>query len=194
MEAIRTILASVVEWIGSAHPAVLFLAIAVLPLVGVPASPLLIAAGVRWGFWPGSPLAMTAMTLNFIAGYWLSNRWFREPLRRWLDRRGARFLDAGSEGNTELILLCRLFPGMPLFIQNYVLGVAGVPFGRYLVLSVLVQSGYVLAFVQFGGALKEATGWRMAMGVAGVIALALLVRWWRVRVRPAEEPSTDRAG
>jgi uncharacterized membrane protein YdjX (TVP38/TMEM64 family) len=41
--------------------------------------------------------------------------------------------------------ILRVTPGVPLCIQNYLLGLAGVKFARYLLLSLPAQAAYALA-------------------------------------------------
>ena len=80
---------------------------------------------------------------------------------------------------------------MPLCVQNYVLGLIGVRFTRYLLLSVLVQSAYAAAFVTFGQSLVHTSAWRLALAISALLAVAMsaaLVRRWLVR-RPAACPA-----
>ena len=162
-----------VQTVGAANPVWLFLAVAVLPLFGVPASPLLIAVGVRLGTVAGLALVMAAYVFNFTAGYWLARNWFRAPLGRWLERRGHRIPSVPAAEETQFILLVRITPGTPLFIQTYLLGLAGVRFGRFLFWSLFVQMFYVCAFLSFGRSLRHNAVWHALLAVALLIGLGL---------------------
>ncbi len=180
---------------SSAPPLVLFLGIALLPLVGVPASPMFIAAGMRMGTVHGFFLTLAALLVDFTLGYWLARRCFRGPLNRWLTRRGHRVPSLSSADETPFILLFRITPGMPLVIQNYLLGLAEVNFWRYLLLSLGVQAFYVLAFVWLGQSLQQSATWKLLVGGSALIALvlgvALLRRWLarRATARASTSPS-----
>ncbi|HTH48838.1 MAG TPA: VTT domain-containing protein [Candidatus Limnocylindria bacterium] len=170
---------SLIDAVGAAHPAWLFLAIAFLPLVGMPASPLLVAAGIRLGTVAGFALVLGALVVNLTAGYWLARRWMRAPLTRWLERRGYKIPQLAAEDETQFILLFRVTPGVPLFAQNYLLGLAGVSFRRYLLLSLPVQAAYALAFVWFGQSLNSSATWKVMVGVGALVALVLAVNLLR---------------
>ena len=66
----------------------LLVAQVVLPLVGVPVSPLWIATGVRAGVVWGALLSGGALAVNLSLGYWLARKWLRRPIEAWLRARG----------------------------------------------------------------------------------------------------------
>jgi uncharacterized membrane protein YdjX (TVP38/TMEM64 family) len=174
--------------VGAASPAWLFLAVAFLPLIGFPASFLLVAIGIRMGIAPGMALVGAAYLINFSAGYWMARSWFRVPLGRWLERRGQRIPQVLPGEETQFILLIRITPGPPLFMQTYLLGFAQVNFLRYLVLSMLVQTFYVYAFLSFGQSLNHNAVWHAILAVALLIGLGLLVNLLRRRLLARKTP------
>lgn len=169
--------------LNTAHPALFLAAMVLLPLGPFPASVLFILAGLRFGTAAGFALSMLSLAANMTLGYWLARRVVRALMERWLAGRGLRVprLEPGDE--LRFLLLFRITPGMPLFAQNYVLGLAEVRFGRYLGVSLAAQLPYVLGFVWFGQSLTESSAWKVALAVAGLVAAALLVsllrRWLR---------------
>lgn len=175
--------------VGTAHPAVLLLAAAVLPLVGMPASPLWFTAGVRLGTLAGFWLCTGALLINFTAGYWLARWGLRSSLTLWFSRRGWRIPEIPAKDEALTILLLRVTPGVPLCVQNYLLGLAGVKFSRYLLLSIPAQAAYALAFVWLGDSLASNALWRLVLAVAGLTGLVLLVsllrRWLNRRTLKA---------
>lgn len=178
---------------SSAPPIVLFCALALLPLVGVPASPLLIAIGIRLGTARGYAMAMAALLVNFTLGYWLARRWLRGPLTLWLTRRGHTVPRLAAADEVPFILLFRVTPGLPLVIQNYLLGLAEVNFRRYLLLSLAVQSVYALAFVWLGQSLQQSAAWKFLLAVSALVALTLIVallRRWLNRRKAAKSSAS----
>jgi uncharacterized membrane protein YdjX (TVP38/TMEM64 family) len=124
-------------------------------------------------------LVMTAYLIGFTTGYWLASSWFRAPLGRWLERRGQRLPTVAAADETQFILLLRITPGPPLFMQTYALGFAQVNFTRYLILSLLIQMFYVFAFLSLGQSLNRTAAWHMILAVALLISLALAVNLLR---------------
>jgi uncharacterized membrane protein YdjX (TVP38/TMEM64 family) len=192
MESVSGWLQMILNAIGTAHPAMLFLALALLPLVGVPASVLWIAAGVRLGTLPAFAFCAVALLVNFTAGYWLARCGVRLPLTRRLERRGWRIPQLSAGDESMAILILRVTPGVPLCIQNYLLGLAGVKFGRYLLLSLPAQAAYALAFVWLGDSLTSNAGWHLLLAVAALTGVSLLVsllRRWLNRCASGTAPS-----
>jgi len=161
--------------LNSAHPALVVAAMVLLPLGPFPASVLFVLAGNRFGAIPGFLLAVGALAANMSLGYWLARRGLRGPLERWLASRGKSVPTFDPADELRFLLLFRITPGMPLFIQNYVLGLAGVRFSRYLPVSLAAQAPYVLAFTWFGQSLTQKSGWKVVLGIAGIAAAILAV-------------------
>lgn len=182
--------------LSTASPVALFVGIALLPLIGVPASPMFIAAGVRLGAARGFSLAMVALLVNFTLGYWLARRLLRSPLIRWLERRGHRVPSLSPADESAFIVLFRITPGMPLVVQNYLLGLAEVNFWRYLFFSLAIQSLYALAFVWLGQSLQQSATWKLLVGGSALVALilgvALIRRWLSRRASAPKAAALDR--
>jgi len=191
MDAISQAWHTTMTAMGDAHPALLFLALALLPLVGVPASPLIIAAGVRLGTGAGFALVVAALLCDFSLGYWLARRWMRTPLTRWLVGRGHVVPVLAPADEAQFILLFRITPGIPLSVQNYVLGLAGVDFTRYLLISLPVQAVYALTFVWFGNSLTQTGTWRWVVAMATILALGIAIKLVRKGLTKKAEPLPD---
>ncbi len=172
----------VIASLEATHPVLFFAAMALLPLGPFPASILFISAGVRFGVGPGFCLGMAALAINMTLGYFLAHRVVRHPLERWIRKRGYAVPEFGSGDELRFLLLFRITPGMPLFVQNYVLGVSGMRFGLYLPVSLLVQVPFVLGFVWIGQSLTQTSAWRIAAAVAAVVSAVLLVSLVRRRM------------
>lgn len=163
------------DGLTNTHPTAFFAAMVLLPLGPFPASLLFIMAGVRFGTWPGFLCGLAALGLNMSLGYWLAHRVARMPLERWLVRRGHSIPKFDPKEELRFLLLFRVTPGMPLFLQNYVLGLAGVRFGLYLPISLAAQAPYVLGFVWFGQSLTQTSAWKIGLAAGGILAAILAV-------------------
>jgi uncharacterized membrane protein YdjX (TVP38/TMEM64 family) len=159
----------------SAGPGVFFAAMALAPLVGVPMSPFALAAGPLFGARLGTPvvlvLGLAAITFNLTVTYWLARRWLRPLLARLVERLGYRLPEVERGDATDLIVLLRVTPGPPFFVQNYLLGLAQVPFGRYLAISCAVQWSFNIAFILFGDAISQGRGKLATIAIMLLLAL-----------------------
>ena len=172
------------------NPVLLIGLMTILPLVGVPISPFWVLSGLRFGPAIGFVVAVASLSANFTVAYWLAQRWLRAPLSRWLQRRGYRILTVNNEDEVQLILMIRLAPGLPLFVQNYLLGLASVKFSRYLYCSLPVQAAYCFLFVFLGHSLLLGHILKVAAGGATLLVAGLatsLVRRQFRRSRAAHE-------
>jgi len=145
-----------VHWLQD-RPLLLFGATAILPGVGFPVTPLLIAAGAtgipKYGMVLANLFTMLAITVCMVWNYWVARSWFRKPVGRMLKR---RTLPEGVSGNfTLLAIVLRITPGVPFVFQNYFLGFMKLPFPRYLLISTVVQGIYTPVYVITGGALIQ---------------------------------------
>lgn len=177
LEGAQRIIATVTDKIVQAGPAVYFGLMAVLPGFGVPMAPFAIGAGTIFGEKLGFPtiilLGMLALTFNLTVTYWLARRWLRPLLTRLLARFGYTIPEVGREDITDLIVLLRVTPGFPFFVQNYLLGLVNAPFLRYLVISCVIQWPINAGFMLFGDALGKGKGKMIITAVLCIVALSV---------------------
>jgi len=171
------------ETIRAAGPLAFFAAMAVLPAVGVPLLAFMLPAGKLFGERLGLPVvvaySLAAITFNLLFTYWLA-RWALRPLlARLVDRLGYKLPQVASGDATDLVIILRVTQGIPFLVQNYLCGLAGVPFKRYVVVSCLAGWPAVAAYVVFGQALLEGNGRAILIAVgalAALVAVTHLVR------------------
>jgi uncharacterized membrane protein YdjX (TVP38/TMEM64 family) len=180
---LRAWLDQAMTMIRDAGPAVFFISMALLPAVGMPVMPFNLLAGSAFGEQLGMPLvvalALAALTVNLILCYVLARRALR-PLLEWLMKRLGYSLPKMESGDlTDLTIILRVTPGTPFFIQNYLLGLAGVPFGKYLLVSCVVIWIYTAAFVVFGDALLQGKGKNALLGLSILVVAVVLTHWAR---------------
>lgn len=164
-----------------ANPWALIAVLATLPGLGFPISPVLILFGVvlapRYGMPATLALAISAHSLCTIWTYALAAGPLRGLLTEYILRH--RELPTMSEGNAlRLGLILRLTPGIPYAVQNIVLGILGMRFRHYLLVSIPTTSIWTVGFVMTGGAIfKGHAGWAIG-GIAILIVLVLVTRMW----------------
>jgi len=169
--------------IRGASPAGFFAGMALLPAMGVPVLTFLLTAGPLWGERLGMGnvvlFSLLALIVNFTLTYVLARWTFRPLLTQLITRLGYKMPRAEEGDAASLIVIMRMTTGIPYCVQNYLLGLAEVPFGKYFLLTVLLSLPQSAAMVVFGDALMHGKG-KTLLTVAGLlvalVAAAHLVR------------------
>ena len=163
------------ELLREAGPVAYFTAMALLPAVGVPGTAFTLTAVPVFGPQLGTAtvvlLALAALTVNIALTHLLANRWLRPPLAWLVQRLGYRLPQVDAADVNDLIVLLRVTPGIPFPVQNYLLGLAGVPFWRSLVISCLIQWPINVAIMLFSDALLHGKGRVAFFALLGLLAL-----------------------
>jgi uncharacterized membrane protein YdjX (TVP38/TMEM64 family) len=160
----------VLDWCR-ANPIGLFLAIAILPGFAFPSSPLLILAGIVWGSTTtGCALAVSAVLINVIWTHWLSAGPCRSLISRILGERWERWQSMPRTNLWKIALMLRITPGVPLFVQNYTLGLLGVPLRQSFAIAFPLACLYGSGFVLTGGAIFKG---HIGLVIAGISLLVV---------------------
>ncbi|HVT72661.1 MAG TPA: VTT domain-containing protein [Lacunisphaera sp.] len=148
--------------IRGAGPVVYFLCMAIVPAAPVPFLLFLLPVVSLFGEQLGTPLVVVlgllAATTNMALTYSLA-RWLLRPLLAriiaWL---GYKIPTVDAADETDLIVIMRVTPGIPFCVQNYLLGMAQVAFGRFLLVSCAASWLQSVGFMLFGDALLHGKG------------------------------------
>ena len=167
-------------WVRGVGPVAFFGLMAVLPGLGCPLSIFSLSAGPVFGPVMGVPtvIALASLSLaikislTYCLARWVLRPWI-ERLCVWLDYRLPVVPPVDYRG---LVILVRVTPGSPFVFQNYLLGLAAIPFGTYFVISWVVSTLYACAFILFGNALMEGKGRVVLMAVSLFVALTVAVQ------------------
>ena len=166
------------------HSWALILSLLLLPGIGVPISPLLILFGIVmvpvYGTTVACLIAIATQSCCTVWTYVLSAGPLREFLRRYVLRN--RALPKMTPRNAlRLGLIIRITPGFPYALQNIVLGVLGIPFATYLLVSLPIASLYTIVFIVTSGSIFEG---KLGIALTGgmlLIVLILITRMLRSR-------------
>jgi uncharacterized membrane protein YdjX (TVP38/TMEM64 family) len=172
--ALKSLYESTLSWARQTHPAAFVVALGILPLGPFPVSALWLIAGSLYGPGPGLAFCALGCALNLLLAYGLCHL-LRGPLLGTLARRGIQVPQARAGEYLKVALAFRITPGVPLFLQNYVLGLAGIPLRIYLAVSIPVQLAYAAAFVLLGDSIFRLRGGKLiAIGcVIAVVTIAV---------------------
>jgi uncharacterized membrane protein YdjX (TVP38/TMEM64 family) len=166
------------------NPVVLFAALVILPGFAFPVSALLILAGVVWGStWQSCAWGVLAMSLNMTWAYWFAAGPARGLVTRCLGKRWDRWKQIDQSNLIRLTILLRVTPGVPLFAQNYILGLFAVPYLKYILISIPLNAIYVVGFILTGGAVFKGNFGLAITGILILAAASLLIHFIRIRLQ-----------
>jgi len=172
-----------VDWIAGFGPVPFFLAMSILPSLWAPVSPFFILAGALYDM----PVALLgsglALSFNMALSWLVAGRWFRPPFERLVQRFGYTVPEINKETMVTVAVLMRITPGMPFPLQNYLLGLARMPFAWYMAVSVPLNLSIAFSIVWFGSALLKGNATMILLALSVIIALSLAVRQLRARLK-----------
>lgn len=180
---VRGLFQRLMDEIRERGPVVFFTATALLPAVGCPILAFGLTAGPAFAERLGMPtvvaLVLLAVTVNIVLTYALARRALRPLLEKLMTRFGYELPEVEAGDSTSLLVILRLTPGIPFFVQNYLCGLADIKFGKYLLLSCLISLPMNAAVVLFSEAVVQGKG-KVAitagMAIAAVVAATHLAR------------------
>jgi uncharacterized membrane protein YdjX (TVP38/TMEM64 family) len=157
-----------------AGPGPFFLAMALLPAVGFPLAAFSVVAGPVFGPTLGVGTvvlcAIAATSANVALSYWIAARALRPFVKHVLRWLGYSLPEIRQRHAWPIVLLIRVVPGPPFFLQSYLLAFAKAPFGTYMAISTLVPACYLTATIILGDALSRRDP--SAIGAAALIFVA----------------------
>jgi uncharacterized membrane protein YdjX (TVP38/TMEM64 family) len=166
-------------------PAALIGAFAVVNLVGLPGTPLTLAAGVVWGWLPGGLWVMAAIMIGTTPPYLIARKGFPQTRRRLQERSRGLSGKIAQEGPTALLVM-RLTHLVPFAVLNYAAGLANLRARAFYGATFLgtlpgVFIHTYLADAILGGivAPEEASGQVLLAGI--LLATLVVVSRWLAR-------------
>lgn len=175
-----------IGFIRSVGPLPYFVAMALLP---VPLSWFTVPAGEAFAATMTLPgvmaAAIAAVAVQTAWCYWVARRALRPVLERWFARRGWTVPKVTADNALAVMVLVRLVPGPPLPLQCFLLSLAGVPFGLYMVVSTLFSVPWVIGGIMLGRGVLGGNWTIIGLGV-GVVGIGasgfyLLRKRWTPR-------------
>jgi uncharacterized membrane protein YdjX (TVP38/TMEM64 family) len=186
---VRGRMGRVVETVRVAGPVPFFTAMTLLPAVGFPLSAFTLVAGPVFGPTMGVGIVVLcgilAIAVNVALSYWLASRALR-PVSEWVVRKlGYRLPEIKPHAAWLAIVVLRTVPLTPFCVQSIILGLARVPFGPYMLVSVVVPSVYATAMILLGDALMRGDHWAIAGAGAMFLVVGVILHVLRKRYRGA---------
>lgn len=167
----------------SAGPLVFFGAMAVLPAVGCPMSIFYLAAASAFAPQMGMigviAASGAALAVDLAVSYWLARYGLRPWLEQMISRTKYKIPVIADADQNQIILLVRITPGPPFFLQNFLLGLAGVRFGSFFWISWVVNMFFASGLIFFGEAILHGKGKAAFIGFSALVALVMIVHLLR---------------
>lgn len=178
------------------NPWAIFWALVVLPGLPFPTTALLVIAGVVWKNQPvmACVICMSAIALNMTWTYWLASGIGRGVVVRLFKLAGRGLPDFRRESDLRVILILRLVPGFPLFLQNYILGFLRVPFRLYLPVSVLCNGVMACGVVLSSSGIAGANFMPMISGIALIVLGVVVVHSLKKKLEAQKKEKLERMG
>ena len=171
-------------------PGVFFVAMAMLPAIGAPMLAFSIPAGEAFASQLGLgvviAIALVALAINLALTYWLARYALRPVLTGLVKRYGYSVPRVTPENALTVTLVVRLTPGPPLFMQGYVLGLAEVPFGLYMLVSWPIQAAWGVGAIVLGQGILNGNFKLAAAGLAVLVVVIAALQWLRKKFTKRE--------
>lgn len=172
-------------WQQEAGPVPFFAALAVLPALGVPTTPFFMLAGMTFGLTVGLLGTAVSLAINMVFCFLIAHSgqcgWLRRMLARW----GKELPPVEGKQALRFAILVKLAPGVPTFVKQYALGLSGMAFAPYFLVSFLITMPYAATFVVLGESVFD-FDWHQAAAALSALAVLsgvmfLVRRWWLQR-------------
>lgn len=164
-----------VEWIASFGPLPFFLAMSILPAFWIPVSPFLLLAGFVYPLPVAIVGSLAALSANMAMCWLFAGVICRPFFERLVTRFGYTVPRLSNRSMMQAAFLLRITPGMPFPFQNYSLGLARMPFNRYMLISVPTMSFMCVSIIIFGDALLKGDGAMILGAIALIVMVAIVV-------------------
>lgn len=166
-------------------PWVFFTAMALLPAVGAPMMAFTIPAGEIFAPTMTMPgviaAALTAIAINLCLSYYIARYALRPILSKLIARFGYTVPRVTGSNALTAIMVLRLTPGPPFFLQCYLLGLAEAPFKLYLIASWICMLPMTIGAIVLGKGLLSGNAKTALTGLGVVVVAVVLINWVRAK-------------
>jgi uncharacterized membrane protein YdjX (TVP38/TMEM64 family) len=179
-----------VDGYGLAGPLVFIVVSAALTPALFPGPLLAGAAGLLFGTWLGTPVAIISATLGATLAFSIA-RWLAHDAVEALEGRRLGALRAwiGRQGFLA-VLYARIVPGVPYSLVNYAAGLSPVGLGTFAAATAIGCAPRAFAYTALGGSLGELDSPAAIAAIAVLVVMAVAGAVVARRVATAPGPGT----
>lgn len=157
-------------------------AYAILPVVGIPLSPLLVLAGVKFGFWQGMAVAALGVFIHHVIAYHLVHGGLRRRVKDRLAKSNYSIPAVDEKNHLWFTAVFASVHGPPYAIKLYLLALTEVSFRVYFWVGAPVYIIFCVVPVGAGSSAISVNPLWLYGGLAGVMGLAFLGKWLGTRL------------
>ena len=164
-----------INTLGKLNPIVYMISISVLPAFGVPVSLFYIVSGLAYDLNTALVVSSIGIMNNLLLTYWLTKSFLHKPIQGFLLKKGFPRVKVPAEEVLKITLLIRILPGLPFFLQSYLLGIISIPFLPYFIISILTQFMWAVLYIIFGNALHESSWGFVISAILAIVVFGLII-------------------
>lgn len=154
-------------------PLPFFIALTFLPAVGFPTTPFFLLAGAAFGVQFSIIASGISQAVNLVFAYWLAKRFLRDWIEYGIRKTKYRIPVVKPENYLKVSILIKIAPGPPNFVKSYLLGLAGIPFKIFFLVSWPATMAYAVGLIVLGDSLFDGDTGRAL--VAAVVLVAVVI-------------------
>lgn len=170
------------DYLGDSEPWVFFTAFVILPLFGFPVSLFYFIAAELYGRVPSVLFVGTSLMVHLGVVFWIASKLFRGLIANLISRSRYHLPQILPSEYVKITVALRISPGVPFFVQNYLLGLGGIPFSVFFFVSWPIQFLWAVAFILLGESAFEGNLSIGLMSVCFIIALGIITKIVRERL------------
>ena len=128
-----------------------------------------------------------ALAINMALAYPLAKSLLKNPVSHFMARYRKQLPNLNEHNQFRITFLVRSIPGVPFFMQNYMLPLIGVRFSRYFIISWSIQTVFAAGMASLPHLIRH-SGWIPAGIIAALVILLLGFRRIYVKDHPPGSP------
>lgn len=113
------------------HWLVVFLLVAILPIFGFSIVIGYAIVGAKFGIGWGLLVIALASVVHLLGSHWIATSFLRKRIEGFIARRKYKLPHVPGGENISISLMTAIIPGLPYFVRNYLLALAGIPLKTY---------------------------------------------------------------
>lgn len=117
--------------IAGNHWLVVFLLVAILPIFGFSIAITYVVVGAKFGAGWGLVVIALASVIHLIGSHWIATSFLRKRIEAFIAKRKYKLPHVPDGENVSVSLMTAIIPGLPYFVRNYLLALAGIPLKTY---------------------------------------------------------------
>ncbi|MEO7297078.1 MAG: hypothetical protein ABI042_00730 [Verrucomicrobiota bacterium] len=115
----------------SYHWLIVFLLVSILPVFGFSVFICYVVIGSKFGGGWGLLVVALATTVHLVGSHWIATSFLRRRIEAYIARKKYNLPHVPDGENVSVSLMTAIIPGLPYFVRNYLLALAGIPLKTY---------------------------------------------------------------